>query len=61
MTGESRRVVRAQFIRAYESYDFKEDDKALNGKKEEVNNELLSKLFGGVLPGERAAEGAVER
>ncbi|WP_099771546.1 hypothetical protein [Mesotoga sp. H07.pep.5.3] len=61
MTGESRRVVRAQFIRAYESYDFKEDDKALNGKKEEVNKELLSKLFGGVLPGERAAEGAVER
>ena len=54
MTGDSRRVIRAQFIKAYESYDFRENDKALNGKKEEVNKELLSKLFGGVLPGAKS-------
>jgi hypothetical protein len=53
MTPDSRRIVRAQFMKIYDSICEREKLKAITGEKDEVNHALLQRLFGGMLPGKR--------
>jgi len=55
MDSDSRRIIRAQFFRVFEAYDRREKSKALTGSKDGVNHEVLARLFGGMLPGEKKA------
>ena len=53
MTPDSRRGVRAQFMRIFDSICEREKLKAIPGAKDEGNPALLQRLFGGMLPGKR--------
>jgi hypothetical protein len=55
MTAENKSIIRAQFMRAYNAFSERERQKALCGINEGVNAELMQRLFGGMLPGEKKA------